>query len=69
VEEVAWLSSEEGNSQKTMRAKSKDALIPSDFLDIHAYVQVLQSLIWDFAMYTMLLGVLGGIYYAGGFDT
>jgi hypothetical protein len=43
-----------------------DGLLRSDVLDIHAYVKACHYKTWDFANYTMCLG---GIYYAGRFDS
>jgi hypothetical protein len=47
-------------------AKSKDGLLRSDFLDIHSYVKSCHYKLWDLANYTMCLG---GVYYAGRFDS
>jgi hypothetical protein len=61
---TAYLKDESRRRQYTER--SKDALLPSDVLDIHAYVKSCHFRTWDFANYTMCLG---GIYYAGRFDS
>ena len=54
------------SARRQYKSKSKDPLLRSDFLDIHAHVKAHKFKVWDFANYTMMLG---GIYYAGRFDS
>jgi hypothetical protein len=61
---VSYLKKE--SARRQYKPKSKDPLLPSDVLDIHAHVKSRKFQAWDFANYTMMLG---GIYYAGRFDS
>jgi hypothetical protein len=61
---VSYLNKE--TARREYKPKSKDPLLRSDFLDIHALVKAHKFKLWDFAMFTMLLG---GVYYAGRFDS
>ena len=54
------------SQRRQYQPKSKDGLLRSDFLDIHAYIKACHFKISDFANYTMCLG---GTYYAGRFDS
>jgi hypothetical protein len=54
------------SARRQYQPKSKDPLLRSDVLDIHSYVQACQFKTWDFGNFTMMLG---GIYYAGRFDS
>lgn len=47
------------------KTKHKEFLLPSNFIDIHKYMEATGYLMFDVTMYTM---ILGATYYAGRFE-